>query len=61
MYILNLVRTARFRYTQGQKIGKPKNLKICRSNKTQRPKQNSQNRCRSPMSEKNNLKTKINR
>ena len=33
MYISNLVRTARFRYTQGQKIGKLKNLKICRSKK----------------------------
>ena len=36
---------------ENQKIGKPNDLKVFVSNKTKRPKQDSQNRHRPPMSE----------
>jgi hypothetical protein len=39
------------RYAQNQKIGKPKFFKVFGSNKIKRPKQDSQNRLRSPMPE----------
>ena len=39
-------------YAQNRKIGKPNNLKVFGSNKTKGPRDDSQNRMRSHMSEK---------